>query len=93
MGDPLFKGMHCALLHTSCSSIALSRLNLVMQVSRQGVPSKDRQPYKADQNLAEWQGQVHTWASCVCYCWKAMLETNIVGLFVAVKTSEYYYYC
>lgn len=38
-------------------SVALCRLDLVVQASRQSMPSKDHQSYKAEQSLTEGQGK------------------------------------
>lgn len=38
-------------------SVALCRLDLVVQVSRQSMPSKDHQSYKAEKSLTEGQGK------------------------------------
>lgn len=47
-GVTLPRVMHWALLHC---------VNLVMQVSRQSMPSKDHQSYKAEQSLTKGQGK------------------------------------
>lgn len=81
----------------SCTplAIALSWYNLVMHVRRERMSSKDCSHAKLTKvwqnGKAKFLPEYHV--NIVGSNASLGLETNIVGLFVAIKTSKYYYYC